>query len=302
MSVGVIVLLLVELALIGGAAWFWLSSRRERAHEAMLTTLVEHLPAPRRLDVARLADDAPPGLAGRIASLFDGVEARWLLGGAALVLGTAAIVGARGGAEQGFVALVLGAGLGALALMERRRRQRRAILLQLPMFIDLVLRSLAAGKAVEFALRHSTWETQAPLRPILDEVVRAVDAGGGLAQAMHRAAARFDIREFALFALAIHISYNYGSNPKPLLENVADLVRRNEQMRRELAAMTGETRFSAWVLGLLPVAVVGFLHFGNPAYIGNMLDDPTGRWMFGAAVALQLGGGFVLWRMMRSLD
>lgn len=299
-STGLVILLGLEVLLISGAWWFYRSGRKAQAHDVLLDTLVQNLPRPRNTE--DFDDPGPTPLRARLGHLFDGLAPSKVFAGIAAILLLAAVVGVRGGALQGAVALVFGLSLGVFALFERKRRITRRIRLQLPVFIDLVLRSLAAGKAVEFALRHATWESAPPLRPILDEVVRAVDAGGSLAHALHRAAGEHEIREFSLFALAIHISYNYGSNPKPLLENVADIVRRDEQMRRELSAMTGETRFSAWVLGGLPVIVVGVLHFGNPAYLDHMLGDPVGVWMFVAAVALQIGGAFVLWRMMRSLD
>lgn len=301
MSAGVIALILIEVALVGAALWSWRSSRRARMQEQMFNTLVEHLPRPQRLDDDPFEGVPRSGPLARIAHLFDGLDPKQVVAGGGAILAVATLVGLNGGAAQGLGALILGLSAGLLALLERRRRVQRRMRLQLPVFIDLLLRSLSAGKAVEFALRHAIWETQAPLRPVLDEVLRVIDAGGGLAQALHRAAARHELREFSLFALAVHISYNYGSNPKLLLENVSDMVRRDEQMRQELAAMTGETRLSAWVLGLLPVGVVSWLHLGNPNYIGGMLADPSGRWMLIAAIVLQVSGAFTLWRMMRSL-
>jgi Flp pilus assembly protein TadB len=303
MSWGLILLVGLELALITGAAVFFLSSRKERQREQVMDVLALHMPQQRSPALNPFADnDAEHGWREWVARLIEGVSRTHLLVGFASVLGITLLMGIRGGAAQGAVALVFAISGGVLLLMERKRRIKHRIRMQIPVFIDLIQRSLSAGKAVEWALRSATLDTALPLRGVLDEIVRAVDAGGGLAQALHRASTKYEIRELSLFALAIHISYNHGSNPKPLLDNVAMMVRRNEQMRHELAAMTGETRVSAWVLGALPVAIVAYLHLGNPAYIGDMLADSSGRWIFWSAVGLQVAGVFVLWRMMRSLD
>lgn len=302
MNLGLALLVLAEFVLIAFAAVFFLSSRREQKREQMLDTFARHLPQRRNKLVNPFADEYEFSWKKSFERLIEGVSRLHLLGGMAAILALTLIIGFRGGALQGGIALAFGMLAGWLALLERKRRLKLRIRLQIPVFVDLIQRSLTAGKAVEWALRSATLDTETPLREVLDEIVRGVDAGSGLAQALHRASTKYEIHELSLFALAIHISYNHGSNPKPLLDNVAAMVRRNEQMRHELAAMTGETRISAWVLGMLPVVIVAYLHFGNPAYIGSMIADDSGRWMLIAAVTLQITGVLVLWRMMRSLD
>lgn len=302
MSVQLLLLVLAELLLIGGAVRFFWSSRREREREEALNVLHQYVPQqPGTMALEPFDADVDVGLNAELARLLEGLSAQRVLAYVALVAVVSALIGIRYSFWHGVFAIVTGVLLGVAILYERKRRIRRQMRLQMPLFIDLVLRSLSSGKAVEWALRSATYDAEQPLRGALDEVITAVDAGGGLAQALHRASVRHDLHEFSLFALAIHISYNYGSNPKPMLDNVAGMVRRSEQMRQELASLTGETRLSAWVLGALPVLMVIYMHFTNPRYFGDMLADDTGRIMFIVAVGLELLGVFTLWRMMRSM-
>jgi tight adherence protein B len=65
--------------------------------------------------------------------------------------------------------------------------------------------------------------------------------------------------------------------------------------------MTGETRMSAWVLGLLPSLMAGYMVLSNPDYIGGMWHDPTGQKVLLGALTVQALGALVLWRMVKSV-
>jgi len=86
-----------------------------------------------------------------------------------------------------------------------------------------------------------------------------------------------------------------------MLESVVKMIRQQELARRELAAMTGETRISAWVLGITPIAIASYIMVMNPNYLNILLQDPSGRTMMVTALGLQGIGTFILWRMMRSV-
>ena len=86
-----------------------------------------------------------------------------------------------------------------------------------------------------------------------------------------------------------------------MLENLIKLIREREQGARQLSAMTGETRLTAVVLGLLPVGMVGFFLVTNPGYLLHMWNDASGRRMLLMAFGLQVFGCLALWRMLRSV-
>ena len=69
---------------------------------------------------------------------------------------------------------------------------------------------------------------------------------------------------------------------------------------RELRALTAETRFSALVLGIIPVTLSLYIFTKNKDYYSGMWADPGGRWFLIASVLLQIFGVAILWRMMNS--
>lgn len=172
---------------------------------------------------------------------------------------------------------------------------------QIPLFIDQVIRGLVTGRNIEGAIRLACEDVQEPLASLMERVHRNTTLGADLGDAMRDAANFYDVRELHMLALAIHTSRVYGGSPREMLESVVSLIRQREQMRRELRAMTGETRVTAWVLGLMPLGVAGFMVSSSPDFIVNMWHDESGRMVLMLSAGLQAVGGLVLWRMIKSI-
>jgi tight adherence protein B len=190
---------------------------------------------------------------------------------------------------------------GFLLSYSRLRRRQAQIVAQIPLFIDQILRSLSTGRSLESAIRFAAGEALPPLRYVLDRVIRAADLGADMVETLTEAAKLHNLRELNLIALAMRISNNYGSSPRDMLDSVVRMIRQQELARSELAAMTGETRMSAWVLGLTPLLIGGYIIVMNPSYLDILLKDPSGQTMLTTALALQGIGAFILWRMLRSV-
>jgi tight adherence protein B len=200
--------------------------------------------------------------------------------------------------------LFFGGGLfvfGFLLPYSRLQRRQALVISQIPIFIDQVLRSLSTGRSVEGAIRLGADEAPVPLKHVLERVIRATDLGADMPETLSQAAQLHRLRELSLIALAMRISNSYGSSPKDMLQSVVHMIRQRELAQRELAAMTGETRISAWVLGMTPIALGGYMLVMNPNYMELMLHQPSGHLILGSALALQAIGGFLLWRMLKSV-
>lgn len=183
----------------------------------------------------------------------------------------------------------------------RLRRRQALITSQVPMFVDQVIRSMGTGRSVESAIRLAAEESAAPIKYVLERVVRATDLGADMAQTLNAAAKLHGLRELSLVGLALNISNTYGSSPREMLHSVVQMIRHQELAQRELAAMTGETRVSAWVLGLTPISLAGYMVATNPGYLDMMLEDASGKTVLYVAATLQLLGVLLLWRMLRSV-
>lgn len=199
------------------------------------------------------------------------------------------------------VVLLAGAALLGWFILNRQAASRRAkIVEQLPAYLEAVMRVLAAGNTLEEAIASAARETQDPLRSLFVSVGRQVRLGAQVDVVLAEAAEIHQIRDIRVLALAANINRKYGGTLRNVFRSLIQAIRMREAATRELRALTAETRFSAFVLAAIPIAVSGFIFLRNRAYYADMLGTANGKIVLMVAVGLQVAGMLVIWRMMRS--
>ena len=183
----------------------------------------------------------------------------------------------------------------------RYQRRVQRMIEQLPQLLDHSVRSLKSGRTLADAVLGAIDSTEAPLKQAMSRIQRNVQMGVSLPESVSDFAEFYERDEFRLFALGLKVNHRYGGNASELLENLIKMIREREQGARQLKAMTGETRMTAYVLAGLPIAMVGYFLMVNPGYLMSMWNDGTGRYLLLGAVALDITGTFVMWRMLRSI-
>lgn len=232
----------------------------------------------------------------------------WLLGAVTprmLALGVLSILVLSGlaflfaGSVAAVAALVVATLLAIFALWLRVQKARKRLVSQLPGFIDAMVRLITVGNSMHAAFQLSIASTQAPLRDHLEKASSLVRAGVDLDQALQQTARSVRVDEMHLLASILGLGVRYGGRADLLLERVAHFMRDQQQAEEELVALSAETRLSAWILGLLPVVVGGFIMMTNAGYFTRMLSDPTGQTLLMIGFGLQALGVLLLYRLAR---
>lgn len=180
-------------------------------------------------------------------------------------------------------------------------RQKRKLLLALPSFLNQVSRRLSGGISVEHAFTDSMENIEGPLELAMRRIMQRVGLGLELHQAFEREARANGLKELLIISTALHINEQFGGSIRSVLDDIVHILRLDDQGKRELSAQTGETRITALVLSLLPVAMIGLLFSMNPEFLLQMWRDSFGKQLLVAAFAMQILGVFALWRMVRSI-
>ena len=188
-----------------------------------------------------------------------------------------------------------------LYLAFRARRERDRMIQQLPSFLDSMLRAVAAGRSVPNAVMAATEHSSDPLRQVLLRALRRVELGGDLAEALQEARRVYQVQELAILRMVIIIGQRYGGNVKDILTSVSRIIRDREQDRREVKALTGEVRLTAWILGLLPFGLGLYIIAVNRAYLLSMWEDPTGQMLLIGVGVMQVVAALALWRMVKTV-
>ncbi|PMZ56347.1 type II secretion system protein F, partial [Pseudomonas sp. GW247-3R2A] len=121
--------------------------------------------------------------------------------------------------------------------------------------LDHTVRSLKSGRTLADAVLGAIHAADNPLKEAMGRVQRNVQLGVSLPDAASDFAELYEKDELRLFALGLKVNHRYGGNASELLENLIKMIREREQAARQLSAMTGETRVTAWVLGSLPLGL-----------------------------------------------
>ena len=186
-----------------------------------------------------------------------------------------------------------------IAVLYQRRVKR--MIEQLPQLLDHTVRSLKSGRTLSDAVMGGIEASEDPLQKAMGRVQRNVQLGVNLPDAVSDFAELYEQDELRMFALGLKVNHRYGGNASELLENLIKLIRERDQGARQLRALTGETRMTAWVLGALPLLLVSYFMLTNPGYMLGMWNDTSGQHMLISAAVLQVVGSLALWRMLRSV-
>lgn len=197
--------------------------------------------------------------------------------------------------------LSLAAATGGPYLLVRMRRERRAarFLALMPEAIDLIVRALKSGLPISEAITIIGNEVQDPVGEVFREVSSNVRIGMTIEEALWTAVRRLDIPEFRFFVVTIAIQQETGGNLGAILQNLSTMIRRRQQMKLKIKAMSSEARASAMIIGSLPFIMAFVIYLMNPDYMLVLAVDPRGQMLAGMGLASMGLGVGVIAKMVR---
>ncbi|HRY23105.1 MAG: type II secretion system F family protein [Geminicoccaceae bacterium] len=215
-----------------------------------------------------------------------------VLAGIALLLGQSLLVSV--------VVLPTGALLLSRFYLARRVASReRQFLALFPEAIDLIVRGVRAGLPVTEALRTVGEDVRDPVGQIFREIASGIKIGMTLEDALASVARMMPVAEFKFFAISLAVQQETGGNLAEILSNLSNMMRRRDQVKLKIKAMSSEARASAMIISALPIVVGLIIFYVNPEYLEVLFYDSRGQMLLGSAVFSMLFGSFVISRMIR---
>ena len=197
------------------------------------------------------------------------------------------------------LSIVTSTGLPHLLLARRINGRRRQFQTQFPDAIDLIVRGVRSGIPVAEALQAAGQELPNHVGAMFQEVTGNVRLGKTLDQSLTLAAQRFELQELRFFIISLTIQQETGGNLGEILYNLGMLMRRREQMKMKIKAMSSEARASAMIIGSLPFIMLLVIYVIDPSYVMKLFIDPRGWLLLGAGLSsLGIGIG-IMCKMVR---
>lgn len=167
----------------------------------------------------------------------------------------------------------------------------------LPDAMQMLAGSLSAGYSLPQALDNVAREHSGPLGDELNRALLESRLGLPIEETLEAVAQRMQSRDFHWVVMAIRINRQVGGNLGEVLTNVGKTLRERERLRRQVKTLSAEGKLSAWILGLLPILLIGYMLLVRPEYITPLFVQPIGWVILGAGLIAYIFG--IVW--MRNL-
>ncbi|MBN1687711.1 MAG: type II secretion system F family protein [Candidatus Omnitrophica bacterium] len=157
--------------------------------------------------------------------------------------------------------------------------------------------SLKAGQGIQAALQMVAQEGPRPISDEFARVIREIELGSHLTEALTSLSDRIPTRDVRMFVLGIFIQQEIGGNLAELFQNLEKTIRDRISLSRELRGLTAQGKVSGLVLILLPIAVGAMLWLINPEYFKPLFETEMGKKMFYGTVGMQILGSLIIRKM-----
>jgi tight adherence protein B len=173
-------------------------------------------------------------------------------------------------------------------LVRQQQRATRAFTNLFPDAVDMMARLLRAGTPITYAIQVVGSEAPAPVCDVFTAIADQIRIGIPVGEALDSLSKMVAAPDFRFFAVAAIMQYSTGGNLVSTLEELSQIMRKRHASRLKARAVSAEIRFSAYVLGSLPLLVAGALLVLDPGYLAPLFNDPRGH------VVLSFAGGGLL--------
>jgi tight adherence protein B len=192
---------------------------------------------------------------------------------------------------------VLGYVLPAFYLRNRRGHRLQRFDDELPRAMELIANSMKAGQSIAQSFAAVTENAGPPVAEEFGLARREIELGASVESALGNMEKRMGSTDLRLMIMVVTIQHAVGGDLPAILTTLADTMRQRREMRQEVLAATAQSRASAVIITLLPVAVAVFGYFVLPDYFHPLFTTFLG-WVVLILAGLLLGTGtFIIRRI-----
>ena len=148
---------------------------------------------------------------------------------------------------------------------------------QLPDTITLLSNSLRAGSSFLQSIELVSRETPAPMGSEMGRVVREVNLGLGMEEALANMVRRIKSDDLDLMVTAIGVQQQVGGNLAEILDTIAFTIRERVRIKGEIRTLTAQGRYSGYLVAFLPIGIMITLNFINPDFMQPLFTELIGQ-------------------------
>lgn len=182
-----------------------------------------------------------------------------------------------------------------LNVIFKRSKRYAQFITQLPDALSMITSSLRAGHSFQSAMSMVSTEMGEPIASEFSSVVRDINLGIPVKEALSRMVNRLGtLPDVRMFSTAVTIQREAGGNLAEVLEKLGYTIRERFKLKRQIAALTGQSRMTGYVLGGAPFLLLAFLSVVMYGYVQPLYETDLGHIILGAIFVMQCVGFFVM--------
>ena len=176
------------------------------------------------------------------------------------------------------------------ALLVRRSKRILAFNSVLPDAIDLMARALKAGHSVSSSLELVGEQSVEPLGAEFLRVFQQQQCGIPFREALLQLGARVPSQDLKVLITAILVQKETGGDLTEILTRTSHVIRERVRIAAEVKTYTAQGRLTGWILGALPIALLGLISLINPGYSDVLFHDPLGqKLLYAGGISILIG-------------
>lgn len=156
-------------------------------------------------------------------------------------------------------------------------KREKEFLTSFPLAFDIVARGLKAGGTIEKTFKTVAEQIEGPVGREFKRINEEMDFGVNFDEAMVNAAERIQIDDFSFFTIALIIQRKAGGSLSDLVANISSFLRKRQELRMKVKALSAEAKATGLIVGSLPVVILMVMYFVNPETVDILRYDPAGR-------------------------
>lgn len=172
---------------------------------------------------------------------------------------------------------------------------------QLPDALMLISGGLKSGASLSTALFQLTHECLPPLKNEIALIIKEQKVGLPLNEALFNFQQRMPINSVVLMTTSIRIALETGGELAETLTKAAETLRQINQSEGKIKALTAQGKMQAWVVGLMPLALILVLNQMEPEAMDKLWSTPAG-WIALTGIALFEVMGMIFIRKIVNID
>ena len=215
-----------------------------------------------------------------------------------LALGLGLFLGLFRDPLSGAIGVIAGYMLPRLYVGRRIGGRLGAFNKQLADTITLLSNSLRAGSSFLQSIELVSRETPAPMGEEMGRVVREVNLGLGMDEALANLVRRIKSDDLDLMVTAIGVQQQVGGNLAEILDTIAFTIRERVRIKGDISTLTAQGRMSGYLVSFLPIGIAVVLNMINPAFMQPLFTQLLGQILLGVGGVMMIIGFFAVQKIV----